>query len=96
MKTSEVFKRAKNLLSTGDNMGKTDYVCYAIDRTRCTKVDKDKAKKIIAKLLQGHFTFATWLRHEKNINGFKDPVAMQITRHAWLDHLITHYSNIGD
>jgi len=96
MKTSEVFKRAKKLLSTGDNMGKTDYVCYAIDRTKCPFSDKEKAKAIVMKLLDGNYTFGGWLENAKGIENDRYGTKIQETRHAWLDHLITHYSNIGD
>ena len=97
MKTSEVFKRAKKLLSTGpDDWGKPEYICYAIDRVRCTNVDKQKAKDIIMDLLEGNYTFGSWLENAKGIENDRTGPKLQETRHAWLDHLITHYSNIGD
>ena len=97
MKTSEVFKRAKKLLSTGpDDWGKPEYICYAIDKTRCSEVDKDRTTEIIMKLLDGNYTFGGWLEHVKGIENDRTGAKIQITRHAWLDHLITHYSNIGD
>ncbi len=97
MKTSQIFIRAKKLLSTGpDDWGKTEYICYAIDRVRCTNVDKQKAKDIIMDLLEGNYTFGGWLERVKGIENDRTGAKIQITRHAWLDHLITHYSNIGD
>ena len=97
MKTSEVFKRAKNLLSTGpDDKGKTEYICYAIDRTKCPFSDKEKAKAIVMNLLDGNYTFGGWLENTKGIENDRCGAKVQETRHAWLDHLITHYSNIGD
>lgn len=97
MKTSQVFIRAKNLLSTGPNdKGKPEYICYAIDKTRCSEVDKDRTTEIIIKLLDGYPTFGSWLENEKGIVNDRTGAKLQETRHAWLDHLITHYSNIGD
>ena len=97
MKTSQVFIQAKKRLSTGpDDHGKTEYICYAIDRTRCSALDKKKAKNIIMELLDGNYTFGGWLENVKGIENDRTGVKVQETRHAWLDHLITHYSNIGD
>ena len=97
MKTSQVFIRAKKLLSTGPaDYGKTEYICYAIDRTRCPKVDREKAKNIIADLLCGYVTFGIWLEQEKGIENDRTGTKVQETRHAWLDHLIEHYESIGD
>ena len=97
MKTSQIFIRAKKLLSTGpDDWGKPEYICYAIDKTRCSEVDKDRTTEIIMKLLDGNYTFGGWLEHVKGIENDRTGAKIQKTRHAWLDHLITHYSNIGD
>lgn len=97
MKTSQVFTRAKKLLSTGpDDHGKTEYICYAIERTSCPFPDKRKATDIIMKLLDNNYTFGGWLENVKGIENDRVGGKMQETRHAWLDHLITHYSNIGD
>ena len=97
MKTSQVFTRAKKRLSTGpDDHVKTEYICYAIDRTRCPKVDREKAKNIIMELLDNNYTFGSWLENVKGIENDRTGAKLQETRHAWLDHLITHYSNIGD
>lgn len=97
MKTSQVFIRAKKFLSTVPyEKGKTEYICYAIDRTRCPKVDREKAKNIIADLLDGYLTLGSWLAYEKEIVNDRCGKKMQVTRHAWLDHLIEHYESIGD
>ena len=97
MKTSQVFIRAKNFLSTGPGQySKTVYICYAIDRTRCSDIDKEKAKDIIMELLDGCQTFGMWLEHAKGIANDRHGVKIQVTRHAWLDHLIEHYESIGD
>lgn len=97
MKTSQVFTRAKKLLSTGSvDYGKTQYICYAIDGTRCSNTDKKKAQDIIMRLLDGHFTFGSWLEHAKGIANDKLGAKVQETRHAWIDHLIEHYESIGD
>lgn len=99
MKTSQVFIQAKKRLSTSPAdyvNGKTEYICYAIDRTRCSALDKQKAKDIIMNLLEGCYTFGSWLDYAKGIENDRCGAKVQETRHAWLDHLITHYSNIGD
>ena len=97
MKTSQVFTRAKTFLSTGpDDWGKTEYICYAIDRVRCSARDKQKAKSIIMKLLDNNYTFGAWLKYKKGIKNDNIGAKVQETRHAWLDHLIEHYESIGD
>ena len=97
MKTSQVFIRAKKLLSTGPGQyGKTEYICYAIDQTRCYARDKRKATEIIMKLLDNNYTFGSWLENVKEIENDRVGEKMQVTRHAWLDHLIEHYESIGD
>ena len=47
-------------------------------------------------LLDGNYTFGGWLENTKGIENDRCGAKVQETRHAWLDHLITHYSNIGD
>lgn len=99
MKTSQVFIRAKKFLSTGPTdygNRKTQYICYAIDETRCSDTDKEKAKDIIMELLDGCQTFGMWLEHAKGIANNRHGEKVQETRHAWLDHLIEHYKSIGD
>lgn len=97
MKTSQVFTRAKNLLSTGPaDRNKTEYICYAIDRTRYPKVNREKAKNIIMGLLDNNYTFGGWLEHVKGIENDGFGAKVQETRHAWLDHLIEHYESIGE
>lgn len=97
MKTSEVFKRAKNNLYTGHgSKGKTEYICSAIALTRCSVGDKERTTDIIMNLLDGCVTFGIWLKFKKGIENDRIGAKVQETRHAWLDHLITHYSNIGD
>ena len=97
MKTSQVFIRAKKLLSTGLNdKGKPEYICYAIEKARCSEVDKARATEIIMAGLSGYVTFGSWLEHEKGIENDRHGPKLQETRHAWLDHLIEHYESIGD
>ena len=96
MKTSQVFIRAKNFLSTVPyEKGKIEYICYAIEKTRCSAGDKEKAKDIIADLLGDYLTLGGWLA-DKGITNERCGEKMQVTRHAWLDHLIEHYESIGD
>lgn len=97
MKTSQVFIRAKKLLYNGTgSSGKTEYICYAIDKTRCSVGDKDRARDIIMELLDDNYTLGSWLDRVKGIENDRHGVKMQVTRHAWLDHLIAHYESIGD
>ena len=97
MKTSQVFIRAKKLLSTGpDDWGKPEYICYAIEKTRCSEVDKVRTTEIIMEGLSGWVTLGSWLVNEKGIENDRRGAKVQETRHAWLDHLIEHYESIGD
>lgn len=97
MKTSQVFIRAKNLLSTGpDDKGKPEYICYAIEKTRCYERDKLRATEIIMVGLSGFVTFGSWLENVKGIENNRRGAKLQEARHAWLDHLIEHYESIGD
>lgn len=97
MKTSQVFIRAKKLLSTGpDDWGKPEYICYAIEITRCSVGDKERTTSIIMSLLDGCYTFGLWLKDKKGIENDLVGAKVQETRHAWLDHLIKHYESIGD
>ena len=97
MKTSQVFIRAKNNLYTGHgSKGKTEYICYAIEKTRCSEVDKVRTTEIIMGGLSGWVTLGSWLENEKGIENDRHGVKLQETRHAWLDHLIEHYESIGD
>ena len=97
MKTSQVFIRAKNLLSTGPNdKRKPEYICYAIEKTRCSYVDKVRTTGIITEGLSDYLTLGIWLENEKGIVNDRTGEKLQTTRHAWLDHLIEHYESIGD
>ena len=97
MKTSQVFTRAKNKLSHGPHeYGKTEYICYAIARTKCSVGDKEKAIAIIMNLLEGCITLGSWLDIVQGIENARYGKKVQETRHAWLDHLIEHYESIGD
>lgn len=84
-------------MSTGtDDWDKPAYICYAIEKTRCSFPDKEKAKAVIMNLLEGNYTFGGWLENVKGIENTRVGAKMQETRHAWLDHLIEHYESIGD
>ena len=97
MKTSQVFTRAKKFLSTGHgDYGKTAYICYSIDRVRCSARDKQKARDIIMQLLDNNYTFGGWLENVKGIENDRTGAKLQETRHAWLDHLIEHYESLGE
>jgi len=102
MKTSEIFKAAKKHLWSGagelNGQSKERYICHAIYwRVTGCSIDKvHHAKKIIALLLEGHYTLDDWLWANHKINGGDDRRKLQRTRQAWLDHLIAHYESIGD
>ena len=101
MKTSEVFKLAKQHLWDGIgnqiDSSKEKFICVAICwRTKCSSEDQEKTTKIIQKLLGRYETLEEWLLRKHRINANTDPIKLQETRQAWLDHLIAHYKSIGD
>lgn len=105
MKTSEVFTHAKKYLAKNPkeigSYHKTQWICYAINHTGLDgALHKDiaKAKNIIAELIKPLGCFETWLSVNHNIEceTRRDFNKLQVTRHAWLDHLIAHYQSMGD
>lgn len=72
--------------------------------------DMGRARKTIQDLLNDEFGLCDWLykrgvitlqernsmRDSERMMGTDLMVKTQATRHAWLDHLITHYEAIGD
>jgi len=101
MKTSKVFKAAKEQLWDGEGnwfeSGKERFVCVAIlEAPNIRVMDKRKARYIVQCLLGGHESLEGWLNATHQIRAYDERCKAQITRHAWLDHLINHYESIGD
>lgn len=109
MKTSEVFKLAKQHLSTtGDWFAPgSSYICIAIENsTQDNDWDAgEKARAIVQQRLGEYYTFEDWLHKEHGIHRgpyvkagtvrqFRDKV--QATRHAWLDSMIQEFAAQGD
>ena len=111
MKTSEVFKRAKQRLAmdfkeTLNGSGKEKFICIAITTAaaytkRMTSRDIERCEGIIKSRMDGAYTLENWLVDRGCI-----PVAflndrnildrIQAHRHAWLDLLIAEFEAQGD
>ena len=104
MKTSEIFREALKFLWDGiepKSRTKTKYVCHCLEKVNNKyTINVDLQLKIIEHLLKKNYTFDNWLRKEKGINtDLEDEqtnIKLQVTRKAWLEHLIKHYESIGD
>ena len=95
MKTSTALKLTKVKLWDGvePQGGKSHFICWAAADAKVAR----KVKPIVMRLLRPHQTFGDWLRYEQiAMNPWEQPRKMQVTRHAWLDHLIAHYEAKGD
>ena len=112
MKTSEVFKQAKQHLWDGNR--RTAYgekfICHAIDKAadyHGAKAFSEKrkpyvrAKLIISLRIAPNFTLFTWVYD--NVDGARKVVwsrkgeqQMQAYRHRWLDALIKEFEKKGD
>lgn len=99
MKTSEAFKATKAHLwdgrSVNEPRNKREFVCLAA--LIAGSEVHDLVVPIIQRLLGDRYTLQSWLMalgytQEQTLNVRQ----MQITRHAWLDHLINHYESQGD
>lgn len=105
MKTSEALIATKAYVRTPESVrknlftGNVRYICYAAN---CLKnpVGRDKVKLAIKQSLNGYGCLETWLQEKHGIQNQKGELEyycqIQLTRHAWLDHLIEHYKSIGD
>lgn len=95
MKTSEKFRVIKNILWDGKGgigKNKFEYICHAAGHLGFTDIPP-----IIEELLYPRKSLGGWLYHYHRIHPNSDnDEKMQITRQAWLDHLIEHYESIGD
>lgn len=95
MKTSTAFKRTKAQLWDGKGkLQRGSAVCYAAIQAGDDVYDI--VSPIIQQLLGGCSYLGSWLRHYHGINVGPDIRRYQLTRHAWVDHLIAHYESIGD
>lgn len=100
MKTSKVFKIAKERLANKEH----SYICYALHAALAdgaiTRRDHDRNVRIIEKLLgEDNHTLGRWLIAHKKIVWWQHHRGTQKiheTRLAWLDHLIAHYEAKGD
>ena len=94
MKTSTAFRLAKASLWDGEGDIDTmrEFVCIAAGPGKAGRV----VKTIIRDLIAPCITLEGWLSDRVEENVYGNPRRMQITRHAWLDHLISHYESIGD
>ena len=97
MKTSAALRRTKEKLWDGvewPRLGKNTYICYAA--SSCSPEVREKVVPIIGELLEPYAYLDTWLMSKHGIDTFQDRVKTQVTRHAWLDHLVQHYEAQGD
>ena len=112
MKTSEAFKEARKRLwnGIGEYCGanKDHFICVALDHA--VAVDTAtviRCQVILDNLLEQHGCLEDWLiakEHldpmflsQHSVEDFPDIMRkVQVTRRAWLDHLINHYQSIGD
>jgi ribosomal protein L16/L10AE len=110
MKTSEVFKRAKQHLAKNFtemcNTGKEKFICIAIytaagHSKRVTDRDVERCRNIVESRLEGKETIESWLvtqgcvpEHNLCDRSTKDRI--QAHRHAWLDMLIAEFESKGD
>ena len=102
MKTSKVFKVAKKKLWDGvvdlRPTNKERFICNAITFSpNIPSEDRKRARGIVNSLLGKHGTLEDWLRANHKIHFTRDDSERrQLTRRAWLDHLIAYYESIGD
>lgn len=106
MKTSEVFKLAKERLATTyGEVGKEKFICIALltaaERTkRITAKDVERCVDIVESRIESAHTLEGWLVNKGCIpsNGWTtaDKDRIQQHRHAWLDMLIAEFEAQGD
>lgn len=109
MKTSAVFKRAKQQLATTykdiDSCTQEQFICIALVKAagrtkRITDKDLERCEDILASRLGGAYTLEVWLVNKGCIpsNGWTtaDKDRIQQHRHAWLDMLIAEFEAQGD
>jgi hypothetical protein len=95
MKTSEAFRLTKEKLYDGVGPcpeGMSWNVCGAAMYAGVY----NKVKCIIMDLIKPYLYLGNWLKEKYKIQANHDMRRYQITRHAWVDHLIEHYESLGD
>ena len=111
MKTSEVFKRAKQHLAkdfveTCNDYSKEKFICIAITTAaayskRITDKDIARCTDIIESRIGGAYTMEGWLESKGCMNNYllcdRDTKdRIQQHRHAWLDALIAEFEAQGE
>ncbi len=108
MKTSEVFKRAKQHLAKDfeETHRKEKFICIAITTAaaytkRMTSGDIERCTGIVESRLEHDYTLEGWLESKGCVNNYflcdrttKDRI--QAHRHAWVDMLIAEFKAKGD
>jgi len=102
MKTSEIFRKAKKLVTYKPDNVHRRYICFGIEDSDISYKDSDRARKIINQRLgRGCNSLEEWLnkkgyapRHFGLTRAHR--IKMQKTRHAWLDSLIKEFEAKGD
>jgi hypothetical protein len=111
MKTSEVFKRAKehlakNIQETRDHSGKQKFICLAIitaaaHSKRITAADVERCDEIVESRMDRANTMERWLFWQGCVPDYftldrTTKDRIQAHRHAWLDLLIAEFESKGD
>ncbi len=110
MKTSEVFKQAKQRLAmdyseTCNAPSKEKFICIAIiaaaaHTKRITDKDVERCTEVVESRLEGAYTLEGWLVDRgcipENFHGHNILDSIQALRHAWLDLLIAEFEAKGD
>ena len=109
MKTSEVFKRAKQHLAETfeeTTFRKEKFICISITRAayhskRITAKDMERCEGIVNSRLEGEYVMEKWLVTQGCVPEYslcdrntKDRI--QAHRHAWVDMLIAEFESKGD
>ena len=111
MKTSEVFKQAKQHLAmdydeTCNDPSKGKFICIAItiaaeNCKRITVADVKRCEDVIKSRMGGAYTLEGWLVDrgcipEYELCDLTTKDRIQAHRHAWLDYLIAEFEAKGD
>jgi hypothetical protein len=109
MKTSEVFRRAKQHLAKDYDETCNDeerFICIAIiiaaaNCKRITDKDIERCEDVIKSRMDGEYTLEGWLAGrgcvpEYELCGHNILDRIQAHRHAWLDLLIAEFKAKGD
>jgi hypothetical protein len=111
MKTSEVFKRAKQHLANDftevcNSSSKEKFICIAITTAsayskRITDKDVKRCRDIVESRLEHTYTLEGWLESKGCLNSYflcdrATKDRIQEHRHAWLDALIAEFASKGD